>query len=339
VLGVGVGRFIKVDALPFKVLQRLDPEWLQYRWSENRWYYNSVFGPLPITPGDGNWLLHTPGGHLTPWQHGLWRPLGRAVIAKEHAFFYRENYSGKLANPARAAIAPAGATQEQTLSWFQKVMAWGVNTVFALTPGYDVKLLESNGKGYDVFQQTIKTCNEEIIISVAGQLPSTTGGEGFDNADVHRAIAADRINDTATGLQNTLDTQGIPPWVNDEYGAEALKDSPRIEWETDPPKDRRAAADALQVTGQAIGSINEQLAQYGRRIDAREMEIRFGIPTENLPEADETQSEDGAKIFAYHLQYGILTVNEVRETLGKPPIKGGDELVKPQSTAPTDEAA
>lgn len=282
-LGVGVARFVHVDGLPFKVLHRLDPEWLSYRWSEDRWYYNSIVGPLPITPGDGTWVLHTPGGRVCPWQHGLWKAEGRAYIAKEHAFFLRENYSGKLANSARAAVAPAGATEEQTLGWFQKVMAWGVNTVFALKPGYDVKLIESNGRGFQVFQETIKTCNEEIIIAVAGQLPSTTGGEGFDNADVHKSISMDRIDDTATGLEFTINTQGIPAWVNDEYGADALSECARVEWDTAPPKDLRATADALQVAGQAIVSLNAAFQPYGVRVNSREMSIRFGVPVEALP--------------------------------------------------------
>ena len=84
---------------------------------------------------------------MAPWQHGLWRAVGRAYIRKEHATLHKDNWEAKLANPARVAIAPQGGTPEQAQSWFQKVMAWGVNTVFSITPGYDVKLLESNGRG------------------------------------------------------------------------------------------------------------------------------------------------------------------------------------------------
>jgi hypothetical protein len=49
-------------------------------------------------------------------------------------------------------------------------MAWGVNTVFGLTPGYDVKLLESNGRGYECFIKTIAEANNDMIVSVAGQV-------------------------------------------------------------------------------------------------------------------------------------------------------------------------
>lgn len=56
----------------------------------------------------------------------------------------------------------------------------------------------------------------------------------------------------------------------------------------------------------------------------------FDIP---FPEEDaRTLSYDDQDLFQYHLQYGILTVNEVRSRLGLNPIAGGD--VPTNRTAP-----
>lgn len=286
-LGVGVGEFVQIEgARP--VLRRVDPEFLWYHWSEDRWYYQSVHGMLPINPGDGRWVLHCPGGSAQPWASGLWMALGRAYIAKEHAFFYRENYSSKLANAARVATSPQGASEPQKNEWFQKVMAWGVNTVFGLTPGYDVKLLESNGRGYEVYKETIETCNEEIMITLAGQVVTTTGGTGFTNANVFSAIRSDLIQSDADSLAATLNIQAIPVWADERFGQGAGE--VRCAWDVTPPRDQNGEAQAMLGVGNAVKSMNEAAAPYGLQVNISELARRYSIPLEKLTNAAPAQS-------------------------------------------------
>jgi hypothetical protein len=279
--GVGVGEFVQiVGRLP--VLKRLDPQFLWYRWFEDRWYYQSTKGFLPINPGDGRWVLHCPGGAVQPWTNGLWSALARAYIAKEHAYFYRENYSSKLANAARAAVSPAGASEAIRQGFFKKLAAWGVNTVFDLPPGWDVKLLESNGRGFEVFEQTIKDCNEEAIITIAGQLVTTTGGAGFSNANIHSTIRSDLIQADADALASTLNTQAIPVWQNERFGAGALERPVMCGWDVTPPKDLTGEATAMTQLGNAVAALNAALQSYGKRVDVDAIALRFGVPVEKL---------------------------------------------------------
>lgn len=281
-LGVGVGELVYLPDRPEPVFVRLDPEFLKYRWSEDRWYYQLYGGAMvPVTPGDGRWILHTPGGYLAPWQNGLWASLARSFVAKDHAFQYRENYSGKLANPARVATNPQGATDTQRESFLSRVMAWGVNTVFNLPPGWDVKLLESNGRGYEVFQQTIATSNEEIIIALVGQMVTVTGGTGFANADIHATIRADLIQDDGDGISSTLNDQALRQIVNVLFGG-GVRCS--VAWDTKPPADLKVEADSISAAAKAITDANDALGNYGMRIDAREIMTRFKIPVEIIGE-------------------------------------------------------
>ncbi|AKT38262.1 phage portal protein family protein [Chondromyces crocatus] len=277
-LGIGVGELLPVEGCPFPVLRRLDPEWLRYRWDEDCWSYQSVTGPQRITPGDGRWILHCPGGESQPWLQGLWPSLGRAYIAKEHALLYRDNYSAKLANAARAAVAPLGATEQQRRGFIERLIAWGLNTVFELPVGWDVKLIESNGRGFEVFKDTIQTANEESIIAIAGQLVTTSGGVGFANADIHKSIRADLIQGDGEGLAHTLNTQGLPPYVNEHHGADALDAGVAVEWDTSPPQDLKAEAEAISAAAKAIEDANRALLPYGKRVDERQVAVRFGIP-------------------------------------------------------------
>jgi hypothetical protein len=321
-LGVGVAEMLPVpnddaeDAPREYVLRRLEPEWLRYRWAEDAWYYNSVAGPIRIIPGakrpDGGWwVLHRPGGISTPWNSGLWPSLGASYIAKQHAILHRENYSAKLAQAARAAISPAAATEAQRLGFLSKLIAWGVNQVFDLPPGWDVKLIESNGRGYEVFQDTIDTSDGEYVVAVAGQTVTTDGGAGFANAEIHKTIRADLIQSTGDGLAITINEQILPPYVNERWGAGALREGPELEWDTRPPKEQKAAADALMSTGLAIRNCNEALRPYNRRVDIYEIATRFDLPLAGIEqpatqpresepngngETDATDQDPGAEV-------------------------------------------
>jgi len=274
-LGASVAEFVQNEEDEHAILTTLDPEFLLYRWSEDRWYYRSVGGLIPITPGDGRFVLHLPYGKYEPWNWGIWPALGSRFISKDHSFNHRENYSGKLANPARVAIAPNGAAEEQKQNWFQKVMAWGTNAVFGLTPGYDIKLVESNGRGYEVFKDIIETDDTEATIAICGQLVTVTGGAGFANANIHATIRSDLIQGDGNGLAHTLNTQALPHVVHDYCGE---GESCEVAWDTRPPADLKAGADSMTATAGAVKSLTEALQPHGIQVDVPSILARFDIP-------------------------------------------------------------
>lgn len=288
VCGIGIAEMVEVVDVFGRVrahreMRRLDPEFLRYRWVEDRWYYSSSEGEIPITPGVPDacgriFLLHRPGGKQEPWTHGQWAALGRAYIAKEHAFHHRENYSSKLANPARVAVSPAGATEAQRRGFFEKVMAWGINTVFGLVPGWDVKLLESNGRGYEVFAETIKTSNEEYMVALVGQLVTVTGGSGFSSNDLYATVRSDLIEETGDGLAHTLNEQGIPSWSNLAFGADRTA---TVLYDTTPPKNLKAEAESLGAAGAAIDALSKALAPHGMKPDVAAIASKLGTPIAN----------------------------------------------------------
>lgn len=274
VCGVGIGELLDVPGRDHPVLCRLDPEFLSYRWWEDAWYYQTVNGEERVTPGDGRWVLHTPGGRQDPWNGALLWSLARSFVSKEHAILYRENWSAKLAHPARVAYAPQGSSEPQKEAWFRKVLAWGVNTVFGLTPGYEVKILESNGRGYEAFTQTIGDANQEFMVSIAGQVVTTTGGTGFANADVHATIRSDLIQGDGQTLAQTISEQVLP------YLLEGRVANTRawVHWDTRKPTSRNDEATALSAAAGAITDLVQAMTSHGLEIDVRELATRFGVP-------------------------------------------------------------
>jgi phage gp29-like protein len=320
-LGVGVGELAEVQGRDYPILIRLPPENLIYYWSRNRWYYRSVAGLVQITPGDGRWVLHLPGGRVAPWQNGIWRAVGRAFIQKEHALLCDLNWQGKLANPARVAYAPAGSTDDQISSWFAKVAAWGINTVFGMKPGWDVKLLESNGRGHESFDTAVKRAEREMIIAIAGQEVTTDGGAGFSNANIHSAIRSDLIKATADALAYTLNTQSIPQWVERRWGEEALANSPCVEWDVSPARDKNSEATATMTTASAI----DKSVQIAERVGLVPNVLSFKIAIEKSTGIDFELAPAGevevAKLDLAPADIAMaVKVSEVRASQHLPPL-------------------
>lgn len=277
-LGVSIGELVLVPGRDFPVFVRQEPEFLRYVWPENRWYFNSVAGRLPITPGDGKWVLHTPGGRIRPWMHGLWPSLGRSFINKEHAMFYRANYAAKLANAARIAKPPAGATEEQRQGFIAALMAWATNTVFELPPGWDAQLLESNGKGYEVFQAEIDTSDRESAIAITGNEVQVDGGSGFINKDLFDTIRNDILEEVAGGWGFTVNTQILPQLIVARYGIAALQQMAIVEYDAKKPKALQSEASAMQTAAITMKALREELAANGLKLDVSAFVTQFGIP-------------------------------------------------------------
>lgn len=274
--GVGVGEMRPVPGRAHPVFIRLDPEYLRFDWATGTWMYRAVGGEIPILPGDGKWLLHLPGGRIAPWNHGLWKAIGRAFIRKETAAFSKDNFLATMANPALVAEAPRGASESAVEGFFRRLAnAWGLNTLFLLRPEWKLSLLESNGLGHEAFDKTIADQNQELIVCVAGQTVTTDGGAGFANADIHKSIRADLIQATADSLAYTINSQGLPAWIASRWGIGALANPAVVAWDVAQPRERAQEAASLVAAATSLTALREA---YGARLDLDLFAKTHGIP-------------------------------------------------------------
>ncbi len=283
VMNISLGELVPVVGRKYPVLRRLDPEYLNFNWSDSTWYYNSRVGRFPVTPGDGRWVLHIAKGGMAPWQWGLIWALGRAFIMKEHAVSLRGAFIAGVANPAKVLKSPSGATEAQRGTMFNHIFKWGPEMAVELPPGWDLELLEFMGRSHEVFQREIDTCDKTYQIAVAGQVISTEGGSGFQDAKLPATIRTDLIKTDAEALAYTISTQILPYYAYLEFGESAIDDGTYIEYDTNSPADQMVAANVLMTLGNAI----EKLQTVLPGADIQELTQRFGVPiADKIPTDD-----------------------------------------------------
>ena len=294
-MNVGLGELVPVAGRKYPVLRRLDPEWLNFNWADSTWYYNSRVGRFPVTPGDGRWVLHIPKGSMAPWQWGLIWAMGRAFIMKEHAVSLRGAFISGVANPLKVLQSPSGATEAQRGTMVQHLLNWGPNAAVECPPGWELKLLEFMGRAHEVFQREIDTNDKNYMIGLAGQIISTEGGSGFQNADLPATIRTDLIKTDGEALAYTVSTQILPYYAYTNFGEAAVEAGTSIEWDTNSPADQMVAANVLMTLGNAI----EKLQTVLPGADIHELTQRFGLPISNKIETDkrflpiEEEEEEG----------------------------------------------
>lgn len=359
-LGVALGEMVQVPGRAFPTLQRLDPTYIRYRWADSvsNWYYNSAVGPIPILAGDGRWVLWCAAGHAEPWMRGLWCAAGRIYIEKQSAILESMNYQRTLANAAIIGEAPQGATDLDREAQLDALSNWGLNTVISTPPGFKTQLLQGSGEGFQTFDTTIKRCNEELIILVAGQTVSVQGNSGFSSSGIYETIREDLIRSTADSLAYLINTQIIPQWVVGSYGMEELENSPCIEFDTTRPRDPAQLAKSWIETASAVTALDTMLKAYGYELDIKEVITSCSIPVkltviEPIEEAasDDEQIKNYAdRVKAFHAQLdlekqGGFEVSQERVDklalsygLDKPKLAADNKRVAQLELAPTDVA-
>jgi len=277
-LGVGVGMLVEYPGLDFPLFQRVDPAPLKYLEPQNLWVYNSYTGPIPITPGVGPLILYTPGGRSRPWDRGIWQACGGATTRIEHAQLHLDSWLRRFADAARVATAPVGASEDSIEVMQQALIDWG-NSSVVMKEGWDLKLLAISGDGAKIFTDLIASVREELIITVCGQTVTTDGGTGFANADIHKAIRGDLIRDTAQALAEMVNSQIIPAVTAKKFGDDALWSRYCfVNWDTEPPKDMAARAQALTQLGTAVQTLTGKNVSDVVNIDVHALAKDFGLP-------------------------------------------------------------
>lgn len=281
-----------------------------------------------IDAGDGKWILYTPYGESRPWAWGVWRAIALWHLLKQYAIQDWGDYSAKNAGGHVVATTPEQFSKEKRKEVAQDLFALQANSAIALPAGVTLELLESDANTYQTFVAQKDAADMGMAVAILGQNLSTeVSGPVATGATLHGRVLQVFIDADAETLSTCLHDQALTWWAEFNFGARELAPWPK--WDTTPPEDKKARVEVLRTVAEALNTLSSANAP----VDVRALLEQFGVPMK-----DPKDIEQLGQVYKYHLDYGALTLNEIRERLGLPPVKGGDEAPKPLA-APSGDAA
>lgn len=260
---------------------------------------------------------------------------GRGLCARAYWYYwFKKNnlkfwvvFNEKFGAPTIVGKYRPGATDEDRQRLLEVIESLQNDTGVTVPEAITLELLEAKRSGnVSTYRELADWCNDEISKIVLGA--TLTSGEGRRSGSlalgqVHERVRGEYIESDARALEDVINTQLVRWLVDFNFGTDI--EAPR--WTIDTTLDEAFERD--------IG-IDRQMLAAGVALPKRYFYEKYKRPA---PLAHEPAlCFDDQNLFQYHLQFGIVTVNEARARLGMGPVAWGDQPVRP-SENPTKEAA
>lgn len=304
------------------------PQFVWFNWFSRRFLVNTAEGPVEVTPGDGKWFLLAPEGDYRCWIQGAIRSIAIPWLGRQYAFRDWMRFNEVYGLPIRKAVVPAQTPENDKDNFFLDIANAGSSMVVSCPQGtdgqgYDLSLVEATATGWETFRNSTEDADRRITLALLGQnLTTEVSGGSFAAAKVHGQVRQDYLEADERGLTAGFRRQVLRAWAQFNYGDPDL--APVVRFDVEPPEDEKSRADMLVSLSTALLNLKNTTPD----LDERKLLERFNVPLIEVDPDDEV--EDASKqIFQYHLQFGIVTINEARAALGLPPVPGGDQPPAP----------
>ena len=203
-----------------RLVQTLDPwpAWAVERVRfERRWYaYTLDRGRIPITPGDGQWVLYAPRSKRAPYLWGAIRPVAEWSLRTSYSASDASRLAEVQGNAIMKAKLPAGARETPDGKAFMRALrTMGRNAVVPIPQGqnaaesYDIELVQAHVDTYRIFEFLMRTAGGRIRLAILGQdLTSQNQSVGSKGtSETGENVLDDLVESDARGLSETYTAQ------------------------------------------------------------------------------------------------------------------------------------
>ena len=305
--GIGLGH-LTWSMRNGRLVPRLEvwhPKHLRFDTHARSWHLETATGEIQIKPGDGEWVMYTPGGSLRPWSHGAWRSIARWWLLKRYALSDWARHSEQAGGVKVATTDSGNEADRRKLA--ADLQATGADAAIALPKGWSLDLIEVTANTFETFRAQVDSANAAIAIALVGQNLSTeVKGGSLAAAEVHQSVQHAVIRGQAETLSTCLHDQVLALWAVYNFGNAQVAPWPR--WNTQPPADHEALAKTHATVIGAIALAHDK----GLRVDFQALCEEYGIPLE------EEASKPGASAFVEQSRPEPVTTQPQTATQGDP---------------------
>ena len=274
-LGIGIGHLSWVERNR-RLVPRLEvwhPRHLRFDDASERWFIDTQSGEIEIAPGDGSWVMYTPGGSKRPWARGAWRGISRWWLLKRFAITDWARHS-EQAGGVKVATSDSGSESDRR-QLMRDLATTGADASIAMPKGWLLDVVGVTANTFETFREQVDSANAAMAIALVGQNLSTeVQGGSFAAAQVHQQVAHAVLRGQAETLSTCLHQQVLEPWAEFNFGLRSV--APWPVWDTNPP----ANYESLSKTHALVVTTLVEAKKAGLRIDAKAMCDEFGIELE-----------------------------------------------------------
>jgi phage gp29-like protein len=223
-------------------------------------------------------------------------------------------FNEKFGQPTVIGKYPSGSSAQDQEALLEVVESLQTDAGVTVPESMVIDLLEARRSGaVNTYKDLVDWCNDEMSKIVLGE--TLTADEGRRSGSlalgqVHNIVRNEYIERDAKALMAVVNEQLVQPLVRFNFGA----DVPPPRWVIDTTADEDLNRQLEVDRGLIAAGVPLSTDYFYRR-------YRRPVPGEG----EKVLRYDDQNLFQYHLEFGVLTINEVRRSLGLGPVAWGDE--------------
>jgi hypothetical protein len=203
------------------------PVFTWYDWAWRVFQAVGQDGMIPIVPGNGKWVEHTPFGSYRGWIRGALRPVVEPWALRHFGFRDMARFGEVHGNPTRVGYVPMVGDPNIRSSFETAIANMGADTGLIVPRGvdmndglgYDYKLVEAQSSAWEVHPAQIDRCDMAIVLALLMvNLTTQVEGGSYGAARAQMDVRSEGSQLDNQAWQKTIYNQIARPFAYLNFG-------------------------------------------------------------------------------------------------------------------------